>query len=201
MVQYYSLEESARKLGVSLEELKKMAQRNEIRSFSDRGTMRFRAQEIEELARRRGRGSDPELQIVDPPSSGKAKKAQAEEVFDFQLSPDDQVEIGQELPAKTGSGSGKKSDKNRPSSKSPPPKPGSDSDVRLVAEGSDLDFEVSDDSKKRKGDKRSTASQPDSGVRILPLEVQSDSDVKIVPETAEDGSVVIGGQTKKSGSD
>ncbi len=49
MVQYYSLEESARMLGVSVEELKKMAQRNEIRSFSDRGTMRFRAQEIDQL--------------------------------------------------------------------------------------------------------------------------------------------------------
>jgi excisionase family DNA binding protein len=201
MVQYYSLEESARMLGVSLEELKKMAQRNEIRSFSDRGTMRFRAQEIEELARRRGRGSDPELQIVDPPSSGRGKKAPTEEVFDFQLSPDDQVEIGQELPAKSASGSGKKSDKNRPTSKSPPPKPGSDSDVRLVAEGSDLDFAVADDSKKRKSDKQNVSSQPDSGVRILPLEVQSDSDVKIVGETADDGNIVIGGQTKKSGSD
>jgi hypothetical protein len=201
MVQYYSLEESARMLGVSPEELKKMAQRNEIRSFSDRGTMRFRAQEIEELARRRGRGSDPELQIVDPPSSSKGKKAPTDEVFNYQLSPDDQVEIGQELPAKSGSGSGKKSDKNRPSSKSPPPKPGSDSDVRLVAEGSDLDFEVADDSKKRKADKQNVSSQPDSGVRILPLEVQSDSDVKIVPETADDSNIVIGGQKKKSGSD
>jgi excisionase family DNA binding protein len=197
MVQYYSLEEAARMLGVSPEELKKMAQRNEIRSFSDRGSMRFRAQEIEELARRRGRGSDPELQIVDPPSSGKGKKAQAEEVPDSQLNPDDQVEIGQELPAKSGSGSGKKSDKNRPGSKSPPPKPGSDSDVRLVAEGSDLDFEVSDDSKKRRA-----ALQSDSGVRILPLEVQSDSDVKIVPESSvEDPNAILGGQSKKSGSD
>jgi excisionase family DNA binding protein len=197
MVQYYSLEEAARMLGVNTEELKKMAQRNEIRSFSDRGSMRFRAQEIEELARQRGRGSDPELQIVEPPSSGKGRKAQTEDVFDFQLSSDDQVEIGQELAAKSGSGSGKKSDKsNRPGPKSPPPKPGSDSDVRLVAEGSDLDFEVAEDSKKRR-----PSSQPDSGVRILPLEVQSDSDVKIVPESQEDSNVVIGGQSKKSGSD
>jgi hypothetical protein len=195
MVQYYSLEEAARMLGVTPEELKKMAQRSEIRSFSDRGSMRFRVQEIEEHARRRGRGSDPELQIVDPPSSGKGKKAHAEEAYDYQMNPDDQVEIGQELPSKSGSGSGKKSSK--PGSKSPPPKPGSDSDVRLVAEGSDLDFEVSDENKKRQPGAKS-----DSGVRILPLDVQSDSDVKIVPETPDDSNVVIGGgQSKKSGSD
>ena len=76
MVQFYTLEEAARMLGISPDDLKKMAQRNEIRHFSDRGSMRFRAQEIEELARRRGRGSDPELQIADPPSSGRGKRGE-----------------------------------------------------------------------------------------------------------------------------
>jgi hypothetical protein len=45
------------------------------------------------------------------------------------------------------------------------------------------------------------AGKPDSSVRILPLEVQSDSDVKIVPEGHDDPNVVIGGQKKKTGSD
>jgi hypothetical protein len=157
--------------------------------------MRFRAQEIEELARRRGRGSDPELQFTEKPSSGRLRKPgdapRGEEAFDFQVSGDDEsVQIGQELAHEGGSKKGSKSGKQV---KSPPPKPGSDSDVRLVADGSDLDFQVADDSK--------STSKPDSGVRILPLEIQSDSDVKIVPEGPEDSNIVIKGSPKKSGSD
>jgi hypothetical protein len=74
MLQYYKLEEAARMLGITPDELKRMAQRQEIRYFSDKGNMQFRAQEIEELARRRGRGSDPELQATDKPSSGRLRK-------------------------------------------------------------------------------------------------------------------------------
>src|SRR5207245_2351909 len=121
----------------------------------------------EELARRRGRGSDPELQISEPPSSGHGKKAEA---ADVKANPDEEsaVQIGQELPRESGSGS-KKSDSgkgSKPSSKSPPPKPGSDSDVRLVADGSELDFQVADENARRAQEK---AAKPDSGVRILPL--------------------------------
>ena len=59
MVQYYTLQEAAARLHVSLEQLKEMAKKNEVRAFQDRGTLRFRAQEIDELARVRGLGSDP----------------------------------------------------------------------------------------------------------------------------------------------
>jgi hypothetical protein len=195
MLQFYKLEDAARMLGISPDELKRMAQRNEIRYFSDRGNMQFRAQEIEELARRRGRGSDPELQATDKPSSGRLRKQgdapRGEEAFDFQVSSDDEsVQIGQELSSEGGSS--KKGSKSGKQAKSPPPKPGSDSDVRLVADGSDLDFQVADDAK---------TSKPDSGVRILPLEIQSDSDVKIVPEGPEDSNIVLKGGQKKSGSD
>src|SRR5438445_10997119 len=48
MVQgYYTLEEAAQVLGVKPEELKAMAQRNEIRSFQDRGSWRFRIPDIQ----------------------------------------------------------------------------------------------------------------------------------------------------------
>src|SRR5262245_19828441 len=80
-IQYYTMEEAARILGTSAEELKQLAKRGELRPFQDRGTLRFRAQEIDELARRRGRASDssPDLQLgeaglttrKDPPSSKK----------------------------------------------------------------------------------------------------------------------------------
>lgn len=74
MVQgYYTLEEAASILGLGAEKLSQMAQKREIRAFADRGTWRFRTQDVEEMARRLGLGSNPALQMGEgkPPSSGK----------------------------------------------------------------------------------------------------------------------------------
>ena len=187
---YYTLEEAARMVRMPAEELKALARKGELRSFQDRGTWRFRAQDIEELARRRGMGSEPDLVLGEapPPKStdspvprspvkGKGREA---EVFDFNLdSEDESVGVGKEflldLPdsgRRPGGSSRKKSDKDgprsgprsgpkspgprspahksagprSPSPRSPAPKPGSDSDVRLIAEGSNVDFQLNLDS-------------------------------------------------------
>src|SRR5947208_15532094 len=69
MVQgYYTLQEAAQALGLPPEELKLMAQRNQIRAFQHRGTWRFRVQDIQELARQRGAASDMELVLGDAPA-------------------------------------------------------------------------------------------------------------------------------------
>ena len=65
MAQFYSLEEAARVLGMSPEELKAKAQHREVRAFLDGGSWRFRVADVDELARRRGLGSDPELPLSD----------------------------------------------------------------------------------------------------------------------------------------
>src|SRR4051812_33853571 len=77
MVQgFYGLDEAAQILGLPPEQLNQMAQRREIRAFADRGTWRFRTQDVEEMARRLGRRSNPELQLGEalpkstPPKSG-----------------------------------------------------------------------------------------------------------------------------------
>lgn len=75
MAQFYTLEEAARVLGMSPEELKGKAQHREVRAFMDSGSWRFRVADIDELARRRGLGSDPDLSLSDldlgaPPESG-----------------------------------------------------------------------------------------------------------------------------------
>ena len=73
MAQFYTLEEAARVLGMSPEELKSKAQHREIRAFLDGGSWRFRVVDIDELARRRGLGSDAELRLSDlevPAASG-----------------------------------------------------------------------------------------------------------------------------------
>lgn len=69
MVQFYTLEEAAARLQLTPEQLREMAKKNEIRAFQDRGKLRFRVSEIEELARSRGLGSDPELQFGDKKTS------------------------------------------------------------------------------------------------------------------------------------
>jgi len=65
MAQFYTLEEAARVLGMSPEELQAKAQQREVRAFLDGGSWRFRVADIDELARRRGLGSDADLRLSD----------------------------------------------------------------------------------------------------------------------------------------
>src|SRR6185312_12866652 len=55
----------ARVLGMSPDDLKSKAQHREIRAFLDGGSWRFRVVDVDELARRRGLGSDAELRLSD----------------------------------------------------------------------------------------------------------------------------------------
>ncbi len=174
---YYTLTEASQFLGMPVDELKQMAQKGQIRSFQDRGTLRFRIQDIQELARKRGVSTDPELVLGDAslpmpkssssPRSGLKKKsaispktpAKAEgvpEVFDFDI--DESVDLGADLPGPSSGSKSKPSSKGkRPST----PKIGSDSDVRLVADGSDVTFSVPKEA--------SAAGKPtDSDVKISP---------------------------------
>jgi hypothetical protein len=217
MVQgYYTLQEAAEVLGMGLDDLKGLAQKNQIRSFQDRGTLRFRIQDIQELQRQRIVNSDPEMVLGDAispkplvppaPKSGSAKTpprpksgAKGGDVFDFQL--DDSVEIGQE--ALGGHSSGRRG--RSPKQAAPKtPKQGSDSDVKLIADGSDS-FSIqlgedikpnTDDSDVRLGEittkkPGSSARKPaggprpprhgqspaDSGVRLVPI--GDDSDIQL----------------------
>lgn len=157
MVQgYYTLQEAAQVLGMPPEELKQMAQKNQIRSFQDRGTWRFRVQDIQELARQRGATSDMELVLGEPQSGPKSSpprsslgksgpktpekaSTKAPDVFDFALDlGEESVGLGQEVLGESPSRRGKPDSKK--SQKTPSHPPGSDSDVRLVPDGSDMDF-------------------------------------------------------------
>jgi excisionase family DNA binding protein len=189
---YYTLTEAAKFLNMPVDELKQMAQKGQIRSFQDRGTLRFRIQDIQELARKRGVSTDPELVLGDAslpaakssaaPRSGIKKKAPtspktpakaegAPEVFDFDF--DESVDVGANLP---GPSSGSKS-KHSPKSKRPStPKIGSDSDVRLVADGSDVTFSIP---------KEPSAAKP------------TDSDVKISPDPLKPKTGIHGASSGK----
>lgn len=206
MQQYYTLEQAAQILRINPEQLKEMARKKEIRAFQDRSGWRFRAQEIDEMARERGFGSDPELPLGEA-TKAKAGDSGGKDVFNFSLEADesDEVPLGKD-PASSGVRSGSGSRKTG-ASKSPP-KASSDSDVRLVMDGSDVDIAYNENSKaaaskapvspapKKGGSSKSRMGMPtkdDSGVRIVPLDQASDSDIK----APHDSDIPIGHHSKK----
>jgi len=206
--EYLTLEEAARKLGMAPEELTQMRERKEIRGFADRGTWRFRAQDIEELGRRRGLGSNPDLPLAEVPpppaphDSPAPKKVEAkDEAFPFSLGSEEQVEIGHFPVPPAGSGAKSKTGSGAKSGpKSPPRKPGSDSDVRLVADGSDVGFQIASDSDVRLEDSpppsapiskaKRPPSTPESSVKKH--KPGSDSDVKIVADSSGEFDIGAG---------
>jgi excisionase family DNA binding protein len=179
---YYTVAEAAQLLGMSEDDLKMIARRGEIRSFQDRGTWRFRVQDIQELARQRGLGSEPDIPLADtllgaagsgPKPKSKIPPAAAEgKVFRFAEDDSDEneaIDIGREqLP--TGQ-SGKSSSKVG-LGQSPTPQPGSDSDVRLV---DDSGFELSFDLEGKGGASAPAMSGSDHGEPK-----SADSDAKLV---------------------
>jgi excisionase family DNA binding protein len=173
MQQYYTLEEAASRLQMSPDELREMAKSKKIRAFQDRGTWRFRTQDVEELARARGAGSDPEVQANEAPPKRPSKLGKP-------MPADDDVAVDFNLDERPGSSKGSKS-----SSKSPRPK-ASDSDVRLVMD-SELDFQLEDSPRPehpRPPSSKSRKSKVHPGDSSLRMEKPpSDSDVAVIPPT------------------
>src|SRR6476659_9253899 len=130
MAQTYTLEEAAEHLNLSVEELKRRLRTEwtQVRSFRDGSTLRFRANEIEELARSIGLGSSEELPLaesspLDLPSDIRLAPegaAQAKDDPNAPLKLDDSDEVFLLAPDASG---------KPPSSKKLKSK--SDSDVRL----------------------------------------------------------------------
>ncbi len=66
---YLSLEEAASQLGITTEQLMKFREQGEIRGFADRGSWKFREQDIEEFLRTRQTDSSPDMPIITGDSS------------------------------------------------------------------------------------------------------------------------------------
>ncbi len=70
---YLNLEEAAHLLGMAPDELVRFRERGEIRGFADRGTWKFKSEDVEDFARSRDADSSPEVPILDDspkPKSG-----------------------------------------------------------------------------------------------------------------------------------
>ncbi|MBC8115450.1 MAG: helix-turn-helix domain-containing protein, partial [Candidatus Saccharimonas sp.] len=164
---YLSLEEAAGMLKLKNDELIRLREKGEIRGFADRGTWKFKADDVEEFRRRRQPDSDPDVPIMSDDDLGERLMSDPDlQTFsssEHALDEDD--ELGRQATVIR---------KGRESS--------SDSDVRLVL----------DEGLKGRGLTGSSGELPvlemgksDSDVRLVGdsaprLKPDSDSDVKLV---------------------
>src|SRR5579871_283606 len=151
---YLSIEEAARILGLEPKELNRLREKGEIRAFADRGTWKFRHDEIEELSRSLHADSDPEVPIGDYRNFGQAARS-GEIDLDESLSSSSEVAFVDEDSLREGDSTVVRG--------TPLDDRSSDSDVRLIV-----------DSKPDSGTKKGGAITPDSG--------DSDSDVRLTPD-------------------
>jgi hypothetical protein len=87
MAQTYTLEEAANKLNLSVEEFKRRlrGEWTQVRAFRDGNTLRFRANEVDELARSIGLGSSEELPM--------AESSPLDLPSDIGIAPDDSADV------------------------------------------------------------------------------------------------------------
>ena len=188
---YLSLEEAAALLKLKNDELIRFREKGEIRGFADRGTWKFKADDVEEFRRRRQPNSDPDVPIVSDDDLGERLMSDPD-LQTFRGSEnaleDEDDELGRQATVIR---------KGREST--------SDSDVRLVLDeglrgrlaGSSgelpvLDLGASDSDVRLVGDSGpSLRPDSDSDVKLInPMAAapDSDSDVKLVsPSSAASG--------------
>lgn len=181
---YLSLEEAASRLNISTEELNRLRERGEVRGFADRGTWKFKAEDLDELARRRQADSDPDVPMLGGDSDslllgededtlaqqptvirrGKAKNASDSDV---------RLVLDDDLRNELASGD---------SGLALPAAADSDSDVRLADDrvGQIVDVSAGDSA----SDVKLAQSQSDVQLAPLPGGAGSDSDVRLIVDEA-----------------
>ncbi len=211
MAQFYTLEEAARVLGMDPDELKSKAQQREVRAFLDGGSWRFRVVDIDELARRRGMGSDAELQLSDLeiPVGDDAEDMLSE--YNLGASPD----LGQHTMQLPASDSGSDHDLLIEELSLPPgPVGGSssviigmsqsglglptDSDVKLVPDNpkgaSDSDVRLASPQYKTPSDSDVTLLADDTSEHGIKMHKSGDTAIRKSPLFGSSAEVPIGGQ-------
>ena len=197
---YLSIEEAAERLGLSTDKLTRCREKGDIRGFADRGTWKFKADDVEEYARRQQADSDPAVPLFDADDAASGDAAQ-DTIVDSAFVLDDENALAEQptivreslsddLPLTDGT---------------------SDSDVRLVFDDSlvgdtDTDPEVplvaapESDSDTSLPDDFALATDSDSDVQLIASD--SDSDVSLVEEPPalgdSDSDVKIAGSSSDS---
>jgi len=191
MVQgYYTLEEAARILKLSSEELTQMAQKRQIRAFADRGT----GVSVRRTWRRWPPPRPIERRGAKPGRHHAGRRAENEDGqargrLYFNISPDtaDNLDLGNVAAASPAAA-----------------KPGSDSDVKLVMDSDSSEFDITGDGglavkggkAKPAGDKPGKDASKKTHIPVSP----SDAEAQIVPLDEPD-ALNLGEQTTLTGSD
>ena len=205
---YLSLEEAAAQIGIKTEDLIRLREKGEVRGFADRGTWKFKADDVAEYRRRQQPDSDPDLQIIDDFSESESddvgkqatvirKGGPAKSDSDVRLVTDDPDQKKNRL---TGSSDELPSvglhDSDSDVRLVEPSKgieQGSDSDVTLVVPRKDLksdsdsDVRMVDMPESRNDSKSRSKIDSDSDIRLSPFS-DSDSDVQLIGPKSKDGN-------------
>jgi excisionase family DNA binding protein len=203
---YYTLEEAAKVAGISTEELNRLAQKREIRAFSDGGKWKFRHEDIEAFARERagsGEAESDEQVLLDESalavSGGAADGSdiglgsdpgKAPSDSDVKLAMDDSLKVEVPSSATEFDLSGLESSDEIPAA----PPSGSDSDLTRALDKISLEDE-SDIGLAKPSDSDITSgadsginlgSPADSGISLERVESESDSEFELSLEGEED---------------
>jgi len=191
---YLNLDEAAQMLSLAPEELVRLRERGDVRGFADRGTWKFKSEDIETLLRRRQADSNPEVPLIDPdnpaPSTSRSSKVDLGEQPTI---------IRRDRPAE---------EEHLLSTESDHPHTDSDSDVRLVRGDMDLDFDIEGDSDVKLAGLRNTnqnnvgtdpeivINQPGSDSDVRLVRAESDSDIKLTADSSDSDVQLVGDATE-----
>ncbi|MGH7202020.1 MAG: hypothetical protein ACREJB_15560 [Planctomycetaceae bacterium] len=187
---YLSLEEAAHQLGMTPEALNRVREKGDLRGFADRGTWKFKGEDVEEYSRSKTADSSPEVPILDDDDlsvtdSGVVAGSPGDGPGSSVIVGDDSesdvlADVGEQPTMIRGSGA---SDRMK----------ASDSDVRLILDEQLTQGDDSDPSVAAMADS-------DSNVRMLGEDQQdedSDSDVSLVGTDSDSNVRLIGSEEAK----
>ena len=180
---YLSIEEAAALLNVNTTELNRLREKGMIRAFADRGTWKFKEEDVEKLARTREADSSPDVPLL-----ASSDSSSSEMVIDDEDVLADQPTIIRKSPGEDSSDSDVRlifdDDMNVAGTAVPPLLDDSDSDVKLAA-GPRGSADDSDSDVKLAATPGTSADDSDSDVKLAgskegTFDMGSDSDVKLV---------------------
>jgi excisionase family DNA binding protein len=212
---YLSLEDAADVLGVSKDELVRLRERGAVRGFADRGTWKFKAEDVEEYKRRKQADSDPDVPLMrdddrsvlaadddevgDQPTVVRSpKSSNALSDSDVRLILDESLSGPLDSDPEVGVSASGPSDSDVSLADEPQGlvDDGSDSDVKLVSSDSVSDVSLNEGGSD--SDVKLVGSDSDSDVSLSDdaggtVDSRSDSDVKLIGSES-DSDVALSGQ-------
>ncbi|MGE3314289.1 MAG: helix-turn-helix domain-containing protein [Planctomycetaceae bacterium] len=188
---YLSLEEASAILRIQPDELIRLRERGEIRGFADRGTWKFKSEDVEEYGRSRQADSHPDVPILDDSSSSSdsgMRSLKRTSDSDVRLILDDKLREGSDSDPEVLLSAMGDSDSDVRLADEPRPivDSGTDSDVKLIGDDSDSDVTLASAQSDKQDDSAS-----DSDVKLIGSDTESDvrlADSALVGDLTGSGS-------------